>query len=218
MAFLFYYCYLTILLLAVITGLVRKNGLQKHIHSIIFLLGLYLLNEVSDYILNILRKSYTYVDSLFGIIEIIFISSYFLAQWQVKKKKFLLFLIAVLSTTIAFTSSNIEVIGSYTNYQLLFNSFLTATMALYSLYRIMINTGITRILYYPDFLITAAFLLLSCGEYLFWGIGLILVYVNYPFRESIHIYHISLNLCCILLMIYAFLCLSVTNETNQNED
>jgi len=170
-----FYIYLSILFSGSILGYAIYKYLDNKGKIINFLLSITFLSETLAIIMTKIHKRHTAVYHIYNIIEIIIISLYFMqAVEKANQRKYILWII-VFWSAIGFGNMLIQPITSLNSNMLIIECITIVPMALYSLYKILLDDKIMNVTAYPHFWIWTCFLLYQCSTYFFWAFFDILI-------------------------------------------
>lgn len=113
----------------------------------------------------------TPVFHFYNIAEMLLIATYYiLLIWKRKKLWYIILSIIVFSALGLLNIIYLQPLNRLNSNFLILESFFTIAFSLYSLYRILLDDDIIKVLRFPHFWISALLLLLASGSFFFWTV------------------------------------------------
>lgn len=188
-------------------GLVRIKYLDKSSKIIIILLALTLITEFVSYIADRLFGNNFPVFHVFTVLELILFSFYFIQLNQLLRQNFFIILPFLWVFIAGLNIYFFEPLLTLNTNMLIIEGFSISVMAIYSLYRIMMDNKITVPYQNIHFWILALMLILWCSTYFFWSFYKILAETQWPYWNIIHQFHWLINVIVYLgiSLVYIFI-------------
>ena len=190
-----FYCYLFILLIDVIIGAFLFKRTDSAIRIIIILLFVTFLSEIATlYYANFFKRKAP-IYHIYSVFEIVLTSIFFLKTINVKNYNFLLIFVLVIWPSLGLVNYLfLQSLRKINSNFLTLESIAIIAMALYALYKIMLDDNITNVLRNTNFCLWILFLFFWSSTFFFWACFEILIKHHSPYRDILLNIQVAVNI------------------------
>ena len=165
-----YKVYMAVLIFSIIMGIYRYGRMDNGGSVVFWLLIITTISEICSTISYRLHFGKNPVYHIDCVIESILITTFFLVNGNSKNKRHYIIVTIVLWPILGILNCLFfQPIKKLDTNVILLENCWTISMALYALYKILLDDSITSVMRSPAFWFTVLFLILSSGTFFFWA-------------------------------------------------
>jgi hypothetical protein len=189
-----FYTYLLILGISCSISLVKFKRLDNASKVISVLFTCAFITELSALFLAKFIKVKNPAYHIYSILELFLTTVYFIKVIRVSNAKHYILTAAILSPLIGLINMHYQHIRTINSYMLIFESFTFICMALYALYRILVDENVINVFSYSHFWIWALFLFYWSGSFFYWAFLISIVHLKSSLGYWVSIWQVAINI------------------------